>query len=59
MYENKIKLIRLAAGMRQGKFARYFGFPLRTLQNWEAGIRQPPDYLIELIVYKLTKERLL
>lgn len=51
-----IKYIRLAAGMKQGEFAKYFDIPLRTLQNWEAGVRQPPEYLVSLMRYKLEKE---
>ena len=51
-----IKYIRLASGMKQGEFAKYFGIPLRTLQNWESGVRLPPEYLISLIEYKLKKE---
>lgn len=54
-----IKYLRLAAGMKQGEFAKYFGIPLRTLQNWESGVRRPPEYLISLIEYKLMKEGIL
>ena len=52
----KIKDLRLAAEMRQGEFAKYFGIPLRTLQDWEADKRTPPPYLVELMIYKLTNE---
>lgn len=31
------------------KFARRFGMPLRTVQNWYYGISQPPEWLVELI----------
>ena len=51
-----IKDLRTASGMSQSKFAEYFGIPLDTLQNWEQGRRQCPEYLLKLIEYKLKKE---
>ena len=51
-----IKALRLLTRMKQGEFARYFNIPLRTLQNWEAAERQPPEYLVSLMRYKLEKE---
>lgn len=33
--------IRRDLGMTQKEFAVSFGFPLKTLQNWEQGIREP------------------
>lgn len=51
-----IKELRLSARMTQKQFAGYFNIPLRTIENWETGKRNPPEYLIELIRYKLKKE---
>ena len=45
--------------MTQQEFADYFNIPKRTLENWEAGTRKPPMYLIELIEYKIKKENLI
>ena len=53
-----IKEIRLATNMSQKAFADYFNIPVRTLQDWEAGKRTPPVYVVELIKYKIEKERL-
>ncbi|MBI1208530.1 MAG: helix-turn-helix domain-containing protein [Azospirillum sp.] len=36
-----VKAIRGRLGMSQSEFARTFGFPLGTLQNWERGHRRP------------------
>lgn len=33
--------------------ARCLGIPRRTAQNWAAGVREPPDYLLCLICYTL------
>lgn len=49
----KFKELREASGMRQSDFARYFNIPLRTIQHWEAGTRKCPEYLLELMEYKL------
>lgn len=56
---NPIKLLRQAAGMNQTDFGRYFGIPRRTIQGWEYGERNCPEYLLELMKYKLEKEGLL
>lgn len=44
-----VKQIRLRSGMNQKEFASYFGINLRTLQEWEQGRRNPPEYLPGLI----------
>jgi DNA-binding transcriptional regulator YiaG len=53
------KELREKSGMNQTKFAEYFGIPRRTVQNWELGERKCPDYLLELMQYKLVKENIL
>ena len=40
---SKIKITRLRLGMSQAAFAGAFGFPLRTLQEWEQGRAEPPE----------------
>lgn len=51
-----IKALREASGMTQKAFAEYFGIPYRTIQDWNAGLRKCPDYLMELMKYKLKAE---
>ena len=51
-----IKELRQQAGMSQKAFGDYFGIPIRTIQNWEAGINQCADYLLKLMDYKLKNE---
>ena len=55
-YITTFKEIREQSGMNKTKFAEYFKIPYRTVQNWEAGIRECPPYLLELMKYKLEKE---
>ena len=54
-----MKELRLQAGMNIRQFSEFFGIPYRTIQHWEAGTRQCPDYLIHLIEYRLKKEGLI
>ena len=48
---HKLKKIREELGMNRTDFSRYVGIPLRTLEEWEAGRRQMPDYVLRLIAY--------
>ncbi len=48
--------LRQQSGMTQKEFAEYFEIPKRTIENWDAGARKCPEYLLKLMVYKLTKE---
>ena len=50
------KELRRASGMTQQQFADYFGIPKRTIENWDAGVNKCPQYLLELMKYKLDKE---
>lgn len=53
-----MRKLRLATGMTQKQFAGYFNIPLRTIENWETNKRNPPEYVVELIKYKLKMEGL-
>lgn len=53
-----IKELRNQTNMTQQEFSDYFNIPVRTLQNWEGGQRRPPEYVVELIKYKIEKEKL-
>ncbi len=50
--------IRKETGMNRKEFAQYFGIPYRTMQDWELGNRQMPEYLLRLIAYKVKMESL-
>lgn len=51
-----IKELRQSAEMTQQAFADYFGIPKRTIENWEGSQRKCPEYLLDLIEYKLKAE---
>lgn len=50
------KEIRERSGMTRNQFCEYFGIPYRTVQDWELGNRKCPEYLLNLIHYKLVNE---
>lgn len=54
-----IKSLRAATGMSQRAFAEYLDIPRRSIENWESGSRACPQYLIDLIEYKLIHENLI
>ena len=57
----EIKKIRNNLNLTQKEFAKNFQIPLRTLQGWEQGLRNPPTYVIFMIqkIIDLEKEKLL
>lgn len=38
-----------AYGLSQTELSRRYGIPLRTVQDWHAGRRTPPDYVINML----------
>lgn len=54
-----IRELRLEAGMTQREFAEYFNIPVRSIENWEGKKRECPEYVLELIKYKLEKENMI
>lgn len=53
-----IKELRERKGMNRKEFSAYTGIPVRTLEDWEAGKRTPPEYIPRLIEYQLKYEEL-
>lgn len=51
-----LKNLRLRTGMSLKQFSLYFEISFRTMQNWELGYRQCPEYLLKLMEYKLINE---
>lgn len=52
----EIKILRSLTRMTQQAFADYFGISKRTVENWEGGQRKCPEYLLDLMAYKLKNE---
>ena len=56
---NKIKELRESVNMTKKEFAEHTGIPIRTLEDWEAARRTPPEYIPRLIAYQLEYEKLM
>jgi len=54
----KIATLRVNANMTRTEFAKYLNIPYRTIENWEKDTNKCPDYLFDLIEYKLDAEEL-
>lgn len=48
--------LREQSGMGLKQFSDHFGVPYRTVQNWNAGANDCPEYLMNLFIYKLRSE---
>ena len=55
----KIRELRECIGMNRKDFSLHTGIPVRTLEDWEAGRRTPPEYIPRLIAYQLKFEELM
>lgn len=54
-----IKELREGTGMTRKQFSEHTGIPVRTLEDWEAARRTPPEYIPRLIAYQLKYEALI
>lgn len=45
----QVRAIRQRTGLSQAAFAERYEIPKRTLENWEAGIREPPIYILRML----------
>ena len=56
---DKIRRLREQTGMTRKDFSIHIGIPLRTIEDWEAGRRRPPEYIPRLIEFQLKYEKLI
>ena len=58
--KKSLKELRAKTGLSQTEFGkRLGGIPLRTLQNWESGERTPPEWVLELISFRVENDKAL
>jgi transcriptional regulator with XRE-family HTH domain len=50
-----IKTERIKNGLTQEQLSNMTGVPVRTIQNWESGIRKCPGYVEKMILDKLNQ----
>lgn len=51
--EPDMRALRAWTGLTQKEFADYLEIPVRTIEGWESGRRQPPAYLVDLVAFKI------
>ena len=44
-------------GLSQTALAKRFGIPLRTVQDWHSERRTPPDYVVNMMIELLEKDK--
>ena len=59
MEENKTLIAEIceAYGYSQTDLAKKFEIPLRTVQDWHAGRRVPPEYVVRMMTELLEHDR--
>lgn len=51
-----IREMRLLLGDTQSEFAARYNIPFRTVQNWETGVRTPPEYIVHLLMDRIQSD---
>ncbi|MGX6993928.1 hypothetical protein CBF34_06995 [Vagococcus penaei] len=51
--KSDIRDLRAKLGYSRAAFSRAYNIPVRTVENWEAGIRVAPTYINPLIAYTI------
>ena len=49
----EIREMRKMLGETQSGFAARYNIPFRTVQNWETGVRKPPEYITRLLEQRI------
>lgn len=52
-----IRALRKGTGLSQSDFAEQYNIPVATIRDWEQGRRKCPEYMIELLEYKIKNEK--
>ena len=53
MTDNPVREIRAGTGLSQVAFGAALHIPRRTIEEWEAGNRKCPQYVVELIAFRV------
>ena len=51
-----IREMRTRLGDTQSEFAARYHIPFRTIQNWENGMRKPPQYILDLLENRIRED---
>ena len=50
---SEIRSLRQKLGLSQRAVSEMLHVPLPTWEQWERGVRTPPEYVMELILFRL------
>jgi len=53
MTENEFRSARKRLRMTQRKLSEILGIPKRTIEEWEGGRRNPPEWVKKLVLEKM------
>ena len=51
-----IREMRAQLGDTQSEFSARYHIPFRTVQNWETGMRKPPEYVADLLEQRIKED---
>lgn len=51
-----IQEIRALTSLSQSQLSKKYHIPLPTLRKWEQGKREPPDYLVKLLEFRVRED---
>lgn len=51
-----LREMRTQLGDTQSEFADRYHIPFRTVQNWETGVRKPPEYIMNLLEQRIQED---
>ena len=51
-----VREMRTRLGDTQSEFAARYNIPFRTVQNWETGLRKPPEYIMSLLENRIRED---
>ena len=52
-WQEQFKNARLATGLSQAKLSALLSNPRRSIENWECGVNEPPQWVQTLLLEKL------
>ena len=52
-WQERFKTARLATGLSQAKLSALLSIPRRSIENWECGVNEPPQWVQTLLLEKL------
>lgn len=56
MTYDDVKKIRIEMSLTQKAMSEKFKIPMRTISDWERGLRNPPEWVCMLLVNALQKD---